>query len=350
MPVLRVDLFDHHLRVHFDGESARHADFHYRWLRHNSELDRHPKTNERILDSSELPDDVRPRTVSVVAGGEAIAVGWSDVPLRRDSVYEKAWLIEHAYAADRVAVPPPPSDVSRLVMAGGALDAASWLKRIDDAGAVVVRGATLDTEAIIEAFAAVNLRVTETHFGRIEDLRSDNTTNKNTDQLGYTTSAVNLHTDQPFLERPPRYQLLHCMQQAPEGGENVVVDAKAAAEYLREVDAQAYELLSTVPVPFDRRQKAFRSLVTAPILGSSEEGFRIRYSYFTMAPYKVPFGVMAPWYRAYDTFARLVRDPRHGYPILLEKGDFLLYDNWRMLHARTAFRGARWLRGVYFDR
>ena len=33
----------------------------------------------------------------------------------------------------------------------------------------------------------------------------------------------------------------------------------------------------------------------------------------------------------------------------LEAGDFLLYDNWRMLHARTSFTGARWVRGVYFD-
>jgi hypothetical protein len=34
----------------------------------------------------------------------------------------------------------------------------------------------------------------------------------------------------------------------------------------------------------------------------------------------------------------------------LEAGDALLYDNARMLHARTGFQGARWVRGVYFDR
>ncbi len=43
----------------------------------------------------------------------------------------------------------------------------------------------------------------ETHFGRIEDLRTDNTTNQNTDQLGYTDAAINLHTDQPFIADPP---------------------------------------------------------------------------------------------------------------------------------------------------
>jgi hypothetical protein len=52
-------------------------------------------------------------------------------------------------------------------------------------------------------FLPAGASVIETHFGRIEDLRTDNTTNKNTDQLGYTDAPVNLHTDQPFIADPP---------------------------------------------------------------------------------------------------------------------------------------------------
>lgn len=59
---------------------------------------------------------------------------------------------------------------------------------------------------------------------------------------------------------------------------------------------------------------------------------------------------MEAWYRAHDRFARLVRDTRSRLQFTLGPGDFVIYDNYRMLHARTAFRGARWLRGVYFDR
>jgi len=68
-----------------------------------------------------------------------------------------------------------------------------------------------------------------------------------------------------------------------------------------------------------------------------------------MAPHQLPFERMEEWYRAYDRFARLVRDPRHQLRFALRPGDFLLYDNHRMLHARTAFRGPRWVRGIYFD-
>jgi hypothetical protein len=52
-------------------------------------------------------------------------------------------------------------------------------------------------------FLPCGASVVETHFGRIEDLRTDNTTNKNNDQLGYTDAAINLHTDQPFIADPP---------------------------------------------------------------------------------------------------------------------------------------------------
>jgi gamma-butyrobetaine dioxygenase/trimethyllysine dioxygenase len=134
------------------------------------------------------------------------------------------------------------------------------------------------------------------------------------------------------------------------GGDNSVVDALAAARYLAEVDRPAFELLRTVPVTFHRKQKAFERVLVSPILDfDAPGGFRIRYSYFTLAPHRRPFAEMEAWYRAYNRFAKLVRDERHQYRFRLEAGDFLVYDNWRMLHARTAFTGSRWVRGVYFD-
>jgi len=75
----------------------------------------------------------------------------------------------------------------------------------------------------------------------------------------------------------------------------------------------------------------------------------VRYSYFTMAPQRVAFEEMENWYRSYNKFAQIVRDPAHQYRFTLGAGDFVLYDNFRMLHARTGFTGPRHLRGVYFN-
>lgn len=353
MPIERLELHDEYLRVHFSDAAIRHADFHWFWLRHNSDLDRHPTTGERIVDSSELALRLRPGTVRIGASG-SLEIDWADRTDRTFSQYAVGWLLEHAYAPDRVAAPPPPSEVRAVTLAvrdpKGPVAAAAW-DVLAQHGLVVLRGFGEDTESLIAGFAAVGLGVIETHFGRIEDLRTDNTTNRNTDQLGYTDSAIQLHTDQPFLERPPRYQALHSMRPADRGGDNFLVDALAAAQHLADIDSPAYTLLCTVPVTFHRKQKSFEKTLTSPLLDfAAEGGFQIRYSYFTLAPHRRPFKEMEAWYRAYNRFAHLVRAERHQYRLRLEAGDVLVYDNWRMLHARTAFEGPRWVRGVYFDR
>lgn len=336
------------------GEGRGTGDFHYRWLRHNCDRARHPVTGERTLCSSELADDLRPRSARL--DGDRLVIVWEGDG--HESAYALTWLDAHAYARDRVDHPPP-SDPARITVtaAEGLTPAAidALLARVARHGAGLlrrpspVRAPDDETEALIAQLGARGLAVIGTHFGRIEDLRTDNTTNQNTDQLGYTDAGIELHTDQPFLERPPRYQLLQSIRVADEGGENFIVDGLAASRHLREIDRPAWEALTRTPVRFHRKQKSFERIVDAPLLRDDDRGFMIRYSYFTLAPFARPFDEMEAWYRAYDRFARLVRDPAHQYRFTLAPGDALLYDNHRMLHARTAFRGPRWVRGVYFD-
>jgi gamma-butyrobetaine dioxygenase/trimethyllysine dioxygenase len=351
-----IQLFDGYLRVRL---ARGHGDFHLRWLRHNCDADRHPRTQERTACSSDLPDVLHVAHAAVSNG--ALEVTWQHDG--RTSLYDLDWLDAHAYARDRREVPTPPADVGPLEIhaAGRGLGRAvvEVLARAEASGAAVVRrgpseaSPEQETESIIDAFSAAGLRVIGTHFGRVEDLRVDNTTNANTDQLGYTDAAIDPHTDQPFLDEPPRYQLLQSIRAADDGGASILVDGLSAARYLESVDAEAFERLCRTKVRFHRKQKNFERVVESSLLtlGSDEAStFRVRFSYFTMAPYDLPFADMEPWYRAHDRFARLVRDPRHQLRFTLEPGDFVLYDNHRMLHGRTGFRGARWMRGVYFDR
>eukprot|EP00997_Jenningsia_sp_PLL12_P008589 NODE_5382_length_581_cov_45.118421_g4668_i0.p1 GENE.NODE_5382_length_581_cov_45.118421_g4668_i0~~NODE_5382_length_581_cov_45.118421_g4668_i0.p1 ORF type:complete len:138 (-),score=42.97 NODE_5382_length_581_cov_45.118421_g4668_i0:166-549(-) len=123
----------------------------------------------------------------------------------------------------------------------------------------------------------------------------------------------------------------------------------AAANYLKQINYSAYELLTTVPVRFHRQQKEFISIVDSPMLRFDGDKFMVRYSYFTLAPFKMPFERMEAWYAAYDQFARIVRTPEHQYRTLLQPGDVLLYENHRMMHGRTGFTGGRWLRGIYYE-
>ncbi len=326
--------------------------FHWFWLRHNALEDVHPSTRERVLDARDVPLDLQPTSARIVE--HALVLEW---PGQITTRFPVAWLEDHAYAKERAPIEPPPSDVGKITLHasdfGGELGplAQAALELARGARAAVVRGAGLDTEALVEALASHRLSVRETHFGRIEDLRTDNTTNTNTDQLGYTDAPIDLHTDQPFLDDPPRYQLLHSIRAADEGGESIVVDACAAARYLRAVDAESFERLRTTHVTFHRRQKRFERIVHAPLLRVDDRGelTEIRHSYFTFAPFRESFDRLEAYYRAYQRFARVLHERSHQWRFLLQPGDFVLYDNKLALHARTGFRGARWVRGVYFD-
>ena len=144
-------------------------------------------------------------------------------------------------------------------------------------------------------------------------------------------------------------QLLQCVQRAETGGSNYFVNASHAALYLREVDPQSFYLLSTIAVHFHRKQKAFQSVHVGPIIETDADGIKqVRHSYFTLAPFRLPFWLTTAYYKAYRQYASILYDTQSQYRVQLERGDLVLYDNYKMLHAREAFTGPRHLRGVYF--
>lgn len=349
----RIEVSDGVVTVHFEG--GAHADFHLRWLRHNAGDDLHPLTAERTRCSSELGPEITLEAARVEAGDVLLKWG-KDEPFVR---YASTFLGAHAYAWNRTSERPP-SDLETVTVHGRGYD--SWeallpsaLRLVHEHGMVIVRGrlpgagaAEDNTEPLIDAFARVGLQTRSTHFGRIEDLRTDNVTNANTDQLGYTDSGIELHTDQPFLADPPRYQLLQSIRRADTGGENFFVDAQAAARYLGSLDAPALELLERTTVRFHRQQRSFESIHEGPVLVAGPP-FSVRLSYFTLAPHRLPFALTESFYRAHDAFVAIVRNRRHQRRLTLEEGEWVLYDNHRTLHARTGFSGPRWVRGVYFD-
>lgn len=345
-----VQRYDTHVRVVFSP--SEHADFQWIWLRHQCPHERHPQTQERTLNPADVPVDAAPASLALEDG--ALVLRWRDVEDRPPSRYPLAWLKEHAYARNRVEPAPAASlsDVEVSLHAPGLLPS-DWQARLKKHGVLVGRGGDADpqvTERLIDQIAAAGHPIVETHFGRIEDLRTDNTTNQNTDQLGYTDAPVDLHSDQPFLDHPPTYQLLHAMRAATTGGESLIADADAAARWLAAHDAETYATLTETPLRFHRKQKAFERLVVSPLLTRRPDGSHVvRSSYFTLDPFDVPFARVEGLYRALRRFERLIHTPAFLLRFLLSPGDLVIYDNHRMLHGRTGFSGPRWVRGVYFE-
>ncbi|KAJ2063586.1 hypothetical protein GGI17_001661 [Coemansia sp. S146] len=392
-----LDLKPDWARVTFVDDQTT-ADFHYFWLRHNCPClsgCRHSSTKERLIDAATIPLEIRPlRAVLTTddSSAPAVAFFWAPIATKDDSgglvvqdekehvsLFPVQWLRDNAYGVNRDHVHElPPHDAalvtidytayvaeyadvndnSRLSVSGTVLYRAALYDRLSKFGVAVIRNRGHDTEDIILDFIDSKADVIPTHFGRIEHLRTDNTENANNDQLGYTNSAVRLHTDQCYAETVPGFQFLHCIRPADVGGENYFVHAESAANYLKtEVNRRAYELLTTVPVRFDRRQAKFQALYVSPILRLSDEIdpatnerklAQVRYSYFTQgAQINVPFSELREWYEAQQVWDKLLYRDDFQLKAGLQAGDVVIYDNLKVLHARNGFTGPRHMAGVY---
>ncbi len=240
----------------------------------------------------------------------------------------------------------------------GAMTSTRWEDYLEDRGpvlrSVVERGFALlsgvpvregQVTDVVETFGFVR----ETNYGRIFDVRVE----ERASNLAFTGLAITPHTDNPYRDPVPTLQLLHCLTNAAEGGDSGLVDGFAAATHLREVDAHAFEVLTTTPVGYRFDSADAHLEAHAPLIGLDAAG-RIREVRFNNRSMQVPAMERersAAFYAAYRAFAELLLDPAAHVGFRMGPGDCLVFDNTRLLHARTAFEavGGRHLQGTYAD-
>jgi len=164
-----------------------------------------------------------------------------------------------------------------------------------------------------------------------------------------------LHTDNPYREPVPGFQVLHVLVASPDGGESIFGDGFAIAEHLRAVYPDNFAILARTAVPFHYRSQDADLYAERPLiqLTCGGEVSAVHYNSRSIAPLQLTARDAGPFYRAYRRFAALLRDPRFQLRIMLRDGDLAVFDNQRTLHGRTAFSSARHprhLRGCYLTR
>jgi gamma-butyrobetaine dioxygenase len=335
------------------------GDFPYIWLRDNCPGGFHPDTRERTFDLMSVPLDVAPEAVRM--DGDVLEVRWAGEA--HVSRFDCGWLRAHrpgAGAEDPAAVPPvvwrgaggaaqiPRAAAGDLLASDAAL--ADWLRRARAWGLSIVEGLSEDPEAGMEVARRIGF-LRETNFGKTFQVKSK----KRPNNLAYTAEALPLHTDLANQELPPGWQFLHCLTNAATGGGSVFADGVAMAEDLRAEDPGAFDLLSTVSIPFrfhdagcDIRRRQY--VITLDEDGAVRE---ICYNAHLAAIFDMSPEVLQAYYRAYRAFMAKTRDPAYQVTLTLEGGQMAVFDNRRVLHGRAAFdpaSGGRHLHGCYVDR
>ncbi|MHA7874395.1 TauD/TfdA family dioxygenase [Roseivivax sp.] len=333
--------------------------FPYIWLRDTDPAGFHPQTGERAFDLTSVPLDVAPESAELAP--DALVLTWpgQEAPSRFDLDWIKAHrpgqrradpadLAPVIWRRDLGAAGIPRISAEEVLTTEQGL--AHWLAETKRYGLSIVTGLADTTEAGMDVARRVGF-LRETNFGRTFEVVSKPDPNN----LAYTSDALPLHTDLTNQELPPGYQFLHCLANEAEGGGSVFCDGRAVAEDLKAEDPEAFEVLSTVTVPFrfHDAETDIRGRKTVITLDARGEVSEICFNAHLADILDLDPKNMAPFYRAYRRFMELTRDPAYSVSLKLSGGEMVVFDNRRVLHGREAFdpgTGFRHLHGCYVDR
>jgi gamma-butyrobetaine dioxygenase len=221
-------------------------------------------------------------------------------------------------------------------------------------GFVLLRDVPPEPGTVLEVAASFGF-VRETNYGRLFDVRVE-PQGPAPGNLAFTSRAIRPHTDNPYRDPVPTVQLLHCLRAAGEGGDTGLVDGFAAAAALRAADAESFGTLTRTPAPFGYIDKETQLRASQPLIELSPRGRvrGVRLNNRSMRPLRGSRAEITAFYAAYRRWAELLAQPGRQLNLRLAPGDCLVFDNTRVLHARTAFSlsaGApgRHLQGCYAD-
>jgi gamma-butyrobetaine dioxygenase len=357
------------------------------WLRDNCRcvqcLD--PGTGQKLHDITDIPEDL---TVAATEDtGESVAITYA--PDGHRSVFSRSWLARHAPAEDGdqrtedgdqrteggdqrteggdqrtedgkdlwLAADLDPEDPGRRPEGSWPRYLAEPAERARCLDAVLRQGFVLlhdvpaENGMVLEVAASFGY-VRETNYGRLFDVRVE----PSPDNLAYTSREILPHTDNPYRDPVPTIQLLHCLRTADDGGDTGLVDGFCAAAALRGADPEAFDLLTGNTVSFGYQDKGAELRASQPLIELSPGGRvrGVRFNNRSALPLRLPLAEITRFYAAYRRWAQLLASPERRLNLRLAPGDCLVFDNTRILHARTAFSmsensAGRHLQGCYAD-
>jgi gamma-butyrobetaine dioxygenase len=331
------------------------------WLRDNCRcpmcLD--DRSGQKLFRITDLSPDVEVRQVERT--DRTVTVWFA--PDDHRSEFDAAWLDAQLPPGDGDGRTEADKQLWAAGDVAGQLPAAEWsaylanegerlrvLRAVQALGFAIVRSTPIEYGTVLQVAETFG-HVRSTNYGDLFDVRVE----ADARNLAFTGLAISPHTDNPYRDPVPTMQLLHCLSNAVDGGESGLVDGFKAAAMLRDENPAAFRVLTSTPAPFawsggDASLRAERPLIEVDGRRRIRE---IRFNNRSMQPLRLPYDDLVAFYAAYRAFAEAVARPDLLLTFRLEPGDCLIFDNVRLLHARTAFAdtatGSRHLQGCYAD-
>jgi trimethyllysine dioxygenase len=329
------------------------------WLRDHcqSSQSHHPETKQRLINTFAIPSDIAARGIALEDNGRVLRIDWASE--EHVSRFDASYLADLRLAPD--VLPIARQTWNRDSLAGGAPavgyegfmndDAVlkDYLEKVESYGFAFIEG----VPGVPEATQAVAKRIAyirETIFGGYWDF----TANMEHKDTAYTSMAIGPHTDGTYAFDAPGYQMFHCLAADCTGGENVLIDGFKIAELMRRDHPADFKALTEIAIPgqYLDHDRGIHLMARRPLFKLNDLGDLVQVSYnnHDRAPFTLSAAQQKAFYKALTTFGNYCNDATLHYRRRLLPGSVLLFDNWRVLHARDAYTGYRRLSGVYLNK
>lgn len=334
------------------------SEYPWLWVREHSHdpATIHPVTRQRQLFTAGVRRDLRANAAWIE--GDDVIVEWADatppsrVPIGFLETFRSPQPARIAIPAERflwdaetIRDEWPTVDHAAVIESDEGVG--EWMRKVATYGFCMVVG----TPPTIEATEALVRRVgyvRETIFGGFWDFQA----NLSKADTAYTNLELLPHTDGTYSHDAPGVQLLHCLAFDGEGGESTMVDGFRIASELRTAHPDLYDVLARVTVPGQYVGDGSHLVAARPVLRHDHTGELVQVSFNNAdrAPFLLPADEMERFYEALRAFEALANDHRLQWRRVNPPGEAMLFDNWRVLHGRTAYTGHRHLCGAYVNR
>ncbi|KAL8730880.1 MAG: hypothetical protein Q9166_003807 [cf. Caloplaca sp. 2 TL-2023] len=185
------------------------------------------------------------------------------------------------------------------------------------------------------------------------------TSDLSTKDSAYTQLALGSHTDNTYFTDPAGLQTFHLLSHVNGGGgASLLVDGFRAANILRQESPKAFYTLCHTKIRGHCSGNDGIAIMpdhAFPVI-TVEEDMHWRTAEITQIRWNnddraamtgLGSETITSFYDAASKWVEILRRPESEYWVQLKPGTVLTFDNWRVLHGRSAFTGEREMCGAY---
>lgn len=168
----------------------------------------------------------------------------------------------------------------------------------------------------------------------------------------YTQEELRPHTDGTYNHDAPGLQILLCCDYDAEGGESIMVDGFKIAEIIKKTESSYFNVLTKVDVPGRYLGDGVELIAKRPVfkLDKGDKLIQVSFNNYDRSDFRLPNNQIKAFYDSIRAFDKLANEKSMQWRKILKPGQMLIFNNWRILHGRSEFKGKRKMAGCYINK